>query len=184
MNDGRRKLGEAASAARDAVMTERERAPDQLGLFGASAPPQLPAPLDGRGGARPGAGRPPGALNRSSRELAGYVRRKGYEAHGIDAIERDYELALQPLATDRAALQAFAEHLGCDRLEAFKVWQQCKRDVYPFIYPRLANIEVLPPGAPGGDRLLVEVDGIYGEEAERFVEITAANLPLVKDEAA
>jgi hypothetical protein len=103
-------------------------------------------------------GRTPGAKNRISHQVSTYLRHRGIATRGREPIELDYELANRPMATDLEELTAFAEHLGCSRLEAFREWRAVKRDLYPRIYPTLSSIALHAPGAPGSG-ILAPVDG-------------------------
>jgi hypothetical protein len=135
-------------------MSEADK-PSVPGLFGAQA---AGLPARSHGGARDGAGRKPNTQNRLSRDLARYLRGRAVETHGREPIELDFELLNRDMASDGAELQAFADHLGCTRLEAFREWRALKREVYPRVYPTLASIEVKAPGAPGAEEL-AEVEG-------------------------
>ena len=147
-------LDEAAKLHRE----RRGAAEPDAELFSEAQAPAIVAP-SGRGGARPGAGRPPASINRSSRELRAYLVGK----FGVDAIEEGYAVLAQPMGTDKAALQKFADHLGCDRLKAFDRYLSLLDKLFPFIYPRLASLELKPPGAPGELGPLFDFEG-YGHE--------------------
>src|SRR5690242_9810634 len=97
-------------------------------LFGevARAPETLPAPT-GRGGARPGAGRPVGAFNRSNRELREYLIR----LTGRDAIVEHWKVAAVPIMSDRTKLLKLAKYFDCSLKEAFEIWHRSAALVFP-----------------------------------------------------
>ncbi len=104
----------------------------------------LPSPGPSpHGGARPGSGRPLGAVNRMSREISHYLRSK----HG-EAIEESYQFCGRPVLSNVDELLALADYLKCSRLEAAEFYAKMCEKTFPYVYPRMAQIELKPPGAP------------------------------------
>ncbi len=138
---------------------------------GRELPLGLPEPgRSSHGGARPGAGRPPGALNRASREIAAYLRR----TEG-DAIVNNYRFCMRPVLIDPEELERLRDFLKCSRLEAAEFYAKMCEKTFPYVYPRLAQLEVKPPGAPnlGWD---LDIDG-DGEEVTELPDDEPAELP-------
>ena len=106
---------------------------DMLGLPGVAA-----AQAEARRG-NAGKGRVKGSHNRRTTELINYVERR----YGSPI-----ELLMQMA---RAPVPELARELQCSRLDAYKTKQSAAIAVVPFLHPRLASFEVLPPGAPGGE---------------------------------
>jgi hypothetical protein len=137
--------------------------PDRDDLFaGSSGGSSVPATTGQRGGARPGAGRPIGAFNRSNRELREYL----VKLTGKDAIVEQWRLASVPIMTDRTALQKLALHFGCSRKEAAEIWLRANALVNPHAYPKLGSIELKPPGAPGDELAWGGIDFDIGGEGD------------------
>src|SRR5260370_40921051 len=82
----------------------------------------------GRGGARPGAGRKPGSLNKRAREIA-----EKAAAEGITPIE------VQPAAM--RALWTQANEGGTLDLDKAIAASAIAKDAAPYIHPRLASVE-------------------------------------------
>lgn len=95
------------------------------------------------GGSRAGAGRPLGAVNRMSREISHYLRGK----HG-EALEESYRFCMRPVLSNVEELLALADYLKCSRLEAAEFYAKMCEKTFPYAYPRMAQIELKPPGAP------------------------------------
>lgn len=157
------------------------------GLFAGTAAP-APVRVDGRGGARPGAGRPPAARNRVNRDLRSYL----VGVTGKEAILELYRLATVPILGPDPddELQVLARRLCCpaavcrskeegecgaNRRGAAELVLRAAGLVFPHIYPRLGTLEIKPAGSPDGERetielddayrMLREVDGVYREFA-------------------
>src|SRR6266545_1173149 len=114
----------------------------------------LPAPGPSKhGGSRIGSGRPPAALNRMSRDISQYLRGK----HG-EAIEESFRFCMRPVLSNVDELLALADYLKCSRLEAAEFYARMCEKTFPYAYPRMAQIEVKPPGAPSPG-LPFEIDG-------------------------
>jgi hypothetical protein len=87
---------------------------------------------------RAGRGRPPGARNLATREWCDHLLRK-------------YGSPLEVLAQmARAPTDAVARELGCTRLEAYTAKRHAAESLAPFLHPKLATVEVHPPGHPDG----------------------------------
>lgn len=163
------------------------------GLF-AGAPEQPgaspPARVEGRGGVRPGAGRPPAAPNRVNRDLRSYL----VGVTGKEAILELYRLATVPILGPDPddELQLLARRLCCpaascqaigpgdcnaNRKAAADLILRAAGLVFPHVYPKLGTLEIKPAGSPDGERetielddayrMLREVDGVYREFAEQ-----------------
>ena len=95
----------------------------------ALAPELAPPP------ARIGAGRPPGAGNRATREWVRHL----IEKHG-SPLERLLEIASKDL-------EALREELRCDRLEAFDRQMTCLKEALPYLHQKLPQ-SIQVDGAP------------------------------------
>src|SRR6266853_6120422 len=84
------------------------------GREGEPQAPRLPALAGVKGGARPGAGRPLGAFNRSNRELREYL----IKLTGRDAIVEHWKVAAVPIMSDRTKLLKLARYFDCSLKEA------------------------------------------------------------------
>lgn len=122
----------------------------------------LPAPGPStHGGSRAGAGRKVGSVNRFSREISHYLRSK----HG-EALEGAYEFCMRPVLSEAAELEALQKYLGgCSKLEAAEFWAKMVEKTLPYVYPRMAQIEMKPPGAPAPG-LPFDFDGECSELTE------------------
>ena len=114
----RREIKEAAAAAARPALDQPALAPDL-------APPP----------ARIGAGRPPGAGNRATREWVRHL----IEKHG-SPLERLLEIASKDL-------EALREELRCDRLEAFDRQMTCLKEALPYLHQKLPQ-SIQVDGAP------------------------------------
>jgi hypothetical protein len=114
----RREIKEAAAAAARPALDQPALAPDL-------APPP----------ARIGAGRPPGAGNRATREWVRHL----IEKHG-SPLERLLEIASKDL-------EALRLELRCDRLEAFDRQMTCLKEALPYLHQKLPQ-SIQVDGAP------------------------------------
>ena len=126
---------------------ERRAAAGREGQLGLFAGGEAGANGDGRA-VEPGErrmGRPPGARNKRTDELARwYIGKNG----GRDPLERGIEIAGLPILAP-GILEGLAARLGCTRFEAAKFWAGVHSATLPFVHQRLAQLEVKPPGALG-----------------------------------
>lgn len=109
-----------------------------------------------------GRGRPPGSRNLRSEAYAALLRQR----HG-DPLDIATKVAAIDIL-DRKNVENLAEAWGCKRHEAVKLWAQVNRDVMPYVHQQLPRAVVLNPGAPGGDRVLVEIDGDFREVPDGY----------------
>lgn len=72
-----------------------------------------------------GAGRPPGARNKRTREWAEYIQRR----YG-DPREALAAIMVTPI-------EQLARELGCKRVEAFAEWRACVRELLPYVAQKL-----------------------------------------------
>lgn len=114
-------------------------------------------------------GRPPGAIGRRTELYTAAIRAElahlpEYRAnHGDPLVGQTRVAALDIL--DDAVLAARARLWACSRLEVVKIVLQAARDANPYHHQTLPRAVVINPGAPGGDRVLLEVEG-------EFVDVT------------
>lgn len=139
-----------------AVEEHRNRVgPAQPGLPGvvgtAAADVQLPA--------RNGPGRPKGSINLTTRQL-GEIYRDRYG----DPLEIATRIGAKNVL-DEDEVHELSRVWGCTRFEAVKLWASINADANRYHHQQMPRAVILPPGAPGGERVLVEVDGIYQEFA-------------------
>lgn len=152
------------------------------GLFGddAGRPAEragLPAPT--HGGARDGAGRKPGSLNRVNQDLRQYL----VGVTGKEAILAQYRLAIVDVF-DGAALDELAKLWRCDRLEVVDRVGAAFQRVARHVYPQLGSLEIRPAGAPDpslGPLLDATASALHDGEA-RIVDIADLPLPVEEDE--
>jgi hypothetical protein len=139
--------------------SELDKVVDAAGGRAAPAQPALFAPA-GEVAAAPAprrVGRPPGSRNLRSERYAAILR-----AELGDPLRAATRIAaIDILAADN--LGALARAWGCSRYEAARLWAQINRDVMPYHHQQLPRAVILPPGAPGGERVLVELDGEVAE---------------------
>lgn len=109
--------------------------------------------------AKRGKGRPAGSRNLRSEAYAGLLMGR----HG-DPLEIATRIAAIDVLDEDEVL-ALARKWGCSRFEAVKLWAQVNRDVQGYLHQQMPRAIVLPPGAPGGDRILVEIEGEFHEVA-------------------
>jgi hypothetical protein len=126
-----------------------EQAPEQAALF---EPPAAevagpPAPR--------GRGRPAGARNLRSERYAALLR-----AELGDPLRAATRIAAIDIL-DPGNLVGLAKAWGCTMFEAAKLWAQINRDVLPYHHQQMPRAVVLPPGAPGGERVLIEIGGDF-----------------------
>lgn len=121
-------IGEALAQAGGALVAERAAvAGEQLTLlpvptrFTGARGAHVAAALD----ARDRAGRPPGAINKSTKELREYLL-----ARGVHPLQRMMEWM-------RHTPTSLAAELGCTRLEAFDRLRDLWRDSAPYFAPKL-----------------------------------------------
>ena len=159
-------LGVAAVAAsvdgRSFALTGGEPA-RQLGLLddGEDYEPAADS-LPFAGTERRGPGRPKGSINKRSADFRDYIlRRYGDPLTGIA------DLAFRPIAD-------IAAELGCDKLEAAKLWLACRETLLPYVVAKLPaevaiKSEVLPQlvigkievnAGEGGAAVRVTADGV------------------------
>jgi hypothetical protein len=131
-----------------AVAAEREAMPEQPALFeGEDAVPAVAEPP------RFGKGRQPGSRNlRSEAYAALLVTRYG------DPLVIATQIAAKNML-DAEIVGELAKAWGCSRYEAVKLWAAINRDVQPYLHQTLPRAVILNPGAPGGDRVLLEAEG-------------------------
>lgn len=119
---------------------------------------------------RRGPGRPPGASNLRTEQLARLYRGRYGDPLAI-ATEIGAKNVLDP-----DTVGELARIWGCSRFEAVKLWAQVNADANRYHHQQMPRAVLVPPGAPGGERVLVEVDGVYqvvaaeGEEPEDAAE--------------
>jgi hypothetical protein len=111
-------------------LDNEEQPEDLIGLPGIS-PPAV--------GGNAGKGRAHGSHNRRTSELIAYINRR----YG-SPIEILMQMA-------RAPVVELARELHCSRLDAYKTKQQAAAAATPYLHAKLATIEVVPPGHPGGE---------------------------------
>ena len=109
--------------------------------------------------AKRGKGRPAGSRNLRSEAYAALLTAK----HG-DPLDIATKIAAIDVL-DEENVQQLARKWGCSRFEAVKLWATINRDVQGYLHQQMPRAIVLPPGAPGGDRVLIEIDGEYHELA-------------------
>lgn len=138
--------------ALEEAVAERGDAPAvQPGLFaeceGISATAPTPPAEVNRGG------RPVGARNRRTEEYARFLRSRFGDplAVGTSIAARDIT---QPGELERLALD-----LGMKRGDAAEFWLRTLNAVLPYLHQRMPQAVVLNPGAPGGDRVELELVG-------------------------
>jgi hypothetical protein len=148
-----------------AVAVEREAGPEQPALFeGEEGLPAVAEPP------RFGKGRQPGARNlRSEAYAALLVSRYG------DPLVIATKIAAKNML-DREIVEELAKTWGCSRYEAVKLWAAINRDVQPYLHQTLPRAVVLNPGAPGGDRVLLEAEG-------ELIDITPTDDPTEHDDS-
>ena len=148
---------------REVEAFREERGPDQPSLFaGEDAPANVPMPR-GPGAAAVrapmprGPGRPPGARNLRAEEEAAAVRAmiardpRCAATRGDPFIAASMIAAIDMLNADN--VQFLAELWGCSKHEAVKLWAQVNGNIQEMHRPKLARVELLPEGAPGGAAL-------------------------------
>lgn len=116
-----------------------------------------------------GKGRPAGTRNlRSEAYAALLVTRYG------DPLVIATQIAAKNML-DREIVEELAKAWGCSRYEAVKLWAAINRDVQPYLHQTLPRAVVLNPGAPGGDRVLLEAEG-------ELIDITPSDDPTEHDD--
>jgi|SRR5215831_12851381 len=111
------------------------------------------------------AGRPPGARNKRTDELGRwYIQQNG----GRDPLARCVYISGLPILAP-GVLDALARTLGMDRADAARWWAGMVTATLPYLHQRLAQLTVLPVGAPGSNQpILWSIDG--GEFVDTSVE--------------
>lgn len=90
---------------------------------------------------------------------------------------------LAQLAT--SPVDALARELGCSRLAALQEKRHAAEALAPYLHQRLAQIELRPPGVPGGAPVplqALEVFSLSAEEQEELVGDEASDITLMKDD--
>jgi hypothetical protein len=126
---------------------EQERRAVQGDLF-ADAVENLPEVVAGESGSEPGhrgPGRPLGARNRRTDELARFYIAQN---DGRDPLQRGIEVAGLPILA-KGILEGLAERLGMSRADAAKWWAGILSATLPYVAQRQAQLEIRNPGAPG-----------------------------------
>jgi len=136
-------------------------------LFG----PALPS----HGGQREGAGRPKGAKNKRTAQMAAfYLRQLHRDETFADPLLRGLAIAGKDIL-DRETVQELAMIWGCDRAKAVELYLANWRAVMPFIHQEQPRSLHVAPGTPDSGELapvegeLPEVplypgaDGVYRE---------------------
>lgn len=128
------------------AIAERGDAPAlQPGLFAeAEQQPAAPA-VENRGG------RPVGARNRRTEEYARFLRAR----HG-DPLDVATAIAARNI-TAAGELENLAFDLGMKPAEAADFWLRTLNAVLPYLHQRMPQAVVLNRGAPGGDRIELEL---------------------------
>ena len=130
-----------------AVDAQRGDAGEQPALFEeAAAVPVVRKPV----------GRPAGSRNLRSETYAALLISRA----GADPLEIAVSIAAKNIL-DPETVQQLALAWGCNRFEAVKLWAAINRDVQPYLHQTLPRAVVVNPGAPGGDRVLLEVEGEF-----------------------
>lgn len=135
-------------------------------------PPSEASRADGDDGNLPAAarrGRPPGARNLRSERYAAMLRSElaadpRYAATGGDPLRAATRLAALDVL-DEATIAGLAERWGCSRYEAAKLWATVNGEALKYHHQQLPRAVILPLGAPGGERVLMEIDGEFREVA-------------------
>jgi hypothetical protein len=99
----------------------------------------LPAVAKSLNRGNAGKGRAKGSQNRRTAEMIAYIGRR----YG-SPIEILMQMA-------RAPVDKLSQELHCSRLEAYRSKQSAAIAAAPFLHARLASLELLPPGHPGGE---------------------------------
>jgi hypothetical protein len=153
----------ALDAYREAEAERRAAAgrEGQLALFDDDEAGEPAALGEGRA-AEPGErrmGRPPGARNKRTDELARwYIGKNG----GRDPLERGIEISGLPILAP-GILEGLAQRLGCSRFDAAKFWAGVLTATLPYTHQRLAQLEVKPAGALGSGEAVLWTLGARGE---------------------
>lgn len=137
-------------AALDEAIAERGEVEPQRRLFEPEQEARLPEV-----GARK-VGRPVGARNRRTEEYARFLRARFGDplAVGTSIAARDI--------TQPGKLDELASDLGMKRGDAAEFWLRTLNAVLPYLHQRMPQAVVLNPGAPGGDRIELElVDDVF-----------------------
>lgn len=116
--------------------------------------------------AKRGRGRPAGSRNLRTEAYAALLKR-----NIGDPLVVAVRIAAKDVL-DPDVVAALAKTWGCDRYEAVKLWAQINRDTQPYVNQQLPRAIVLNPGAPGGERIGLEIDGEFQE------------IPMESDDAA
>jgi hypothetical protein len=135
MADGHKTALELALAEARAV--EAAEGPEQGDLFGDGER------VEGREVERRGPGRPPGARNARTDQLA-----KWYIGQNGDPLSIGTKISALPILA-RGVLEGLAERLGCSRHDAAKFWASIYSATMPYLHQRLAQLEVKQPGSLG-----------------------------------
>jgi hypothetical protein len=151
-----------------AVEGHRGEGSEQPALFDPGTEAGLPAAPVSR---TFGKGRPAGTRN---------LRSEAYAALLVSRYGDPLVIATQIAAKNMlepAIVEELAKAWGCSRYEAVKLWAAINRDVQPYLHQTLPRAVVLNPGAPGGDRVLLEAEG-------ELIDITPTDDPTEGEEAA
>jgi hypothetical protein len=92
-----------------------------------------------------GPGRPIGARNRRTDELARWYIAQNDGRHPL---QRGIEIAGLPILA-KGILEGLAERLGMSRADAAKFWANVLSTTLPYVAQRQAQLEIRNPGAPG-----------------------------------
>jgi hypothetical protein len=116
-------------------------------------------------------GRPVGSINLRAERYAEVLRAElaqdpRYLTTGGDPLRAASRVAAIDV-TDKETLDFYSELWGCPRLEVIKVWLVLNRDVQPYHHQQLPRAIILNPGAPGGERVLMELS----EEDFRVISV-------------
>lgn len=115
--------------------------------------------------AKRGPGRPFGSVNLRAERRAELLRLElarepGQERNQGDPLRAASRIAVIDI-TDPGQLAHYAALWGCSVFEVVKIVAVFNRDVMPYHHQQLPKAVVLNPGAPGGDRVGVELDGEF-----------------------
>lgn len=134
-------------------------------------------------------GRPAGVRNLSSERYSAALRAElaqdpRYSATGGDPLRAATRVAALDVLDDET-LNHFARLWGCTRFQVVQTVGQFGRDVLSYHHQQLPRAVIVNPGAPGAERVLVEIEGDYHEVgAEDYAELDDTLDAPAADEAA
>jgi hypothetical protein len=136
-------------AGKDSSQLDRaveERRAEQPALF-EEADPQLPTVRS--------KGRPVGSINRRTDQVAAI-----YRGQYGDPLKVATEIAAKNIL-DPAVVEELRLAWGCSRFDAVKMWAKISNDQMPYHHQTQPRAVIVNPGAPGGERVLLEIDGEF-----------------------